>query len=33
MIRRMLFAALLLLPGAAWPQAQKPNDAQIAHIA
>lgn len=32
MIYRMVFMALLLLPGAAFA-AQKPNDAQIAHIA
>ena len=32
MIYRMVFLALLLLPGAAFA-AQKPNDAQIAHIA
>ena len=33
MISRAAFAALLLLPGAAWAQGQKPDDAQIAHIA
>jgi putative membrane protein len=33
MLTRLLFAALLLAPGAALAQAQKPNDAQIAHIA
>jgi len=33
MISRAAFAALLLLPGAALAQAQKPDDAQIAHIA
>ena len=29
MISRAAFAALLLLPGAAWAQGQKPDDAQI----
>jgi putative membrane protein len=33
MFHKMIFAALLLLPVGAWAQAQKPNDAQIAHIA
>jgi putative membrane protein len=33
MLTRMIFAALLLAPGAAVAQAQKPSDAQIAHIA
>jgi putative membrane protein len=33
MLTRLIFAALLLAPGAALAQAQKPNDAQIAHIA
>ncbi len=33
MLSRIIFAAMLVLPVAAWGQAQKPNDAQIAHIA
>ncbi|HEX4862410.1 MAG TPA: DUF4142 domain-containing protein [Rhizomicrobium sp.] len=33
MLTRLVFAALLLAPGAALAQSQKPNDAQIAHIA
>ena len=33
MIRKMVFAALLLLPASVLAQGQKPNDAQIAHIA
>ncbi|MBN9555194.1 MAG: DUF4142 domain-containing protein [Alphaproteobacteria bacterium] len=33
MLNRLIFAALLLAPGAALAQGQKPNDAQIAHIA
>jgi len=33
MLTRLFFAALLLAPGMALAQAQKPNDAQIAHIA
>lgn len=33
MLTRLTFAALLLMPAAALAQAQKPNDAQIAHIA
>jgi putative membrane protein len=33
MLTRLIFAALLLTPGVALAQAQKPNDAQIAHIA
>jgi putative membrane protein len=33
MLNRLIFAALLLAPGVALAQAQKPNDAQIAHIA
>ena len=32
MLSRLIFAALLLMPGAAMAQSQKPNDAQIAHI-
>jgi len=33
MFQKMIFAALLLLPGIAMAQGAKPNDAQIAHIA
>ena len=33
MLTRLTFAALLLMPAAALAQTQKPNDAQIAHIA
>lgn len=33
MLTRLMFTTLLLLPTAALAQAQKPNDAQIAHIA
>jgi putative membrane protein len=33
MLNRWIFAALMLAPGIALAQAQKPNDAQIAHIA
>jgi putative membrane protein len=33
MLNRLIFAALLLAPGAALAQGQRPNDAQIAHIA
>ena len=33
MLKKMLFAAMLVLSVAAWGDAQKPNDAQIAHIA
>jgi putative membrane protein len=33
MLTRFVFAALLLAPGVALAQSQKPNDAQIAHIA
>ena len=33
MLQKLIFAALLLLPGAALAQDAKPNDAQIAHIA
>ena len=33
MLSRLLFVALLLAPGLALAQAQRPNDAQIAHIA
>lgn len=33
MLDRMIFATLLLFPGVALAQTQKPNDAQIAHIA
>ena len=33
MLIRLTFAALLLMPAAALAQAQKPNDAEIAHIA
>ncbi len=32
MLYRMVLAAMLVLPVAAWGQAAKPNDAQIAHI-
>lgn len=33
MLTRLMFTTLLLMPTAAFAQAQKPNDAQIAHIA
>ena len=33
MLKRLIFAGLLLVPTVALAQAQKPNDAQIAHIA
>ena len=33
MLTRLTFAALMLMPAAVLAQAQKPNDAQIAHIA